>query len=477
MKNSIIALLACIGLYSCMEDKGNYDYRELSGMEIAGIPEDTVVEQFSRLRIVPEMTLAPGLTDGDIDYVWYLYDWKTQVGETDTLSREKILDLDISVPLGTWSLVFKAVEKESGISRVQRCSLKVNNSYSEGLMVLSRVGDEANLAFINETSGPIRNAFSQVNGKVAGKNPVAIKFVNSYFMRSQKTVMIMCKDEYGGVITDPIDLKMVMPLSELFYLTPQVMFPQYADIHMMSSTNYLVNDGDLYTRNIFQVAAYPPFGAKIRGDYKLAPFSFYDAIMANVLFYDQKHQRFLKMAQIEADDLLTVPDNFSGSFNPNATGMKMLFGGLFSSTSGRCVMEAEGGQRYLLSFMAMRNNITPFTKIPLTTVGAGEAEFFTVPAMATYVYYAVDNRIIGVSFSSGNKMCEYSDFPQGTVVDFIKCDLINNTDEMWVGVSDGSGKADSGSVYILKMNTDGTLSEVRHWNNICGQVVDFGYKG
>ena len=479
MKRYILLFAACMlwWICGCVDDKGNYDYRDLQSLEITGIPEDTVIEQFTHLRIAPEIAVSAGQTDKEVDYLWFLYDWKTQVEETDTLSRDKVLDIEVSIPIGTYSLVFKAIERKTGIFHVRRCSLKVNNSYSEGLLVLSRVNDEANLTFINSTSEPIQNAYFQVNGTVAGKNPKAVKYVSSAFMRSQKTVMLMCEDENGGMIVDPIDLKKVMPLSEMFYLTPKVMRPQYSDINRMSTTHYLVNDGDLYTRSIFQTAAYPPFGAKIRGDYELAPFSFYDAIMSNVLFYDQKHQRFMKMARIEEDNMLTLPDNFSGAFNPNDVGMKMLYGGLFSSTSGRCVMEAEGGQRYLMSFMAMSNNITPSSKIPLTVEGGDQAQFFTVSdMMPSYVYYAVGNRIFCVSFTTGNKMSDYDDFPAGSVVDFIKCDRVNNVDEMWVGISDGSGRANSGSVYVLKVQTDGSLTEVWHKSNICGQVVDFDYK-
>lgn len=45
-----------------------------------------------------------------------------------------------------------------------------------------------------------------------------------------------------------------------------------------------------------------------------------------------------------------------------------------------------------------------------------------------------------------------------------------------VGVSDGSGAKNSGSIVVLEMSTDGSLKEVARYKNVCGKVVDFEYK-
>ena len=58
----------------------------------------------------------------------------------------------------------------------------------------------------------------------------------------------------------------------------------------------------------------------------------------------------------------------------------------------------------------------------------------------------------------------------------IECDQVGNTNQMWVGVSDGSGAKNSGSIVVLEMSTDGSLKEVARYKNVCGKVVDFEYK-
>ena len=61
-------------------------------------------------------------------------------------------------------------------------------------------------------------------------------------------------------------------------------------------------------------------------------------------------------------------------------------------------------------------------------------------------------------------------------VDYIECDQVGNINQMWVGISDGSGTAKSGSIVVLEMSTDGSLKEVTRYKNVCGKVVDFEYK-
>ena len=45
--------------------------------------------------------------------------------------------------------------------------------------------------------------------------------------------------------------------------------------------------------------------------------------------------------------------------------------------------------------------------------------------------------------------------------------------KMYVGASNGSKSANSGSVYVLRMSTNGQLSLEKSYKNICGKIVDF----
>ena len=230
--------------------------------------------------------------------------------------------------------------------------------------------------------------------------------------------------------------------------------------------------------------AIPYYGVAVKGEYdRIAPFDFFDATGSYVAwFYDQGRERFIYLnCPLQGDVMIELQD-MSGAFNPNNVGMQMLWGGAFGSNNklnnGRMVMEDDAGERWMLSFTSSKvdNQVvfTPLAKIQLTYEGAREAHTFTTAQNANFLYYGYDNKIACVSFSTGNLLNVYE--MEGGNVDYIECDQVGNINQMWVGISDGSGTAKSGSIVVLEMSTDGSLKEVTRYKNVCGKVVDFEYK-
>lgn len=91
------------------------------------------------------------------------------------------------------------------------------------------------------------------------------------------------------------------------------------------------------------------------------------------------------------------------------------------------------------------------------------------------MYYSYGNKIACVSFSTGNLLGDPYEV-EGENIDYIECEQKGNTNQMWVGISDGSKTKNSGSILVLEMGTDGSLKEIARYDNICGKVVDFDYK-
>lgn len=76
----------------------------------------------------------------------------------------------------------------------------------------------------------------------------------------------------------------------------------------------------------------------------------------------------------------------------------------------------------------------------------------------------------------GSVIAEFDGFASGEQVDYMEFDRTENPTRLYVGVSDGSGNAKSGSIYYLQMKSDGSLEKEAYFEKVCGKVVDFEYK-
>ena len=477
----LLCFVACL-LASCLEDKGNDLYIELNDVTIGKI-RDTTVEQFTRLKIEPEITTRSGeFKAEDYTYLWYMYTTygMSSLTSADTLSLEKNLDTEITCIPGDYSLVFKVMDKETGITYTTEyaTSVTVINSYSKGMMALSSEDGEASVTFVNTVGTVTENAYKKVNGETAGKNPTGIRYITGMISEAEEMIVIMTDDEKGGTVVKPLDMSYVMDFKDMFYIQPEVIKPQSFGTAEVTWYEYVNNNGIIYRRENRE-SGYPKYGVAVKGEYdRIAPFDFFDATGSYVAwFYDQGRERFIYLnCPLQGDVMIELQD-MSGAFNPNNVGMQMLWGGAFGSNNklnnGRMVMEDDAGERWMLSFTSSKvdNQVvfTPLAKIQLTYEGAREAHTFTTAQNANFLYYGYDNKIACVSFSTGNLLNVYE--MEGGNVDYIECDQVGNINQMWVGISDGSGTAKSGSIVVLEMSTDGSL-----YKNVCGKVVDFEYK-
>lgn len=491
----LLAFLSVCVYCACVEDKGNYDYIELNDMTIQPLEKKYTVELFSQVKIAPEITLKTGTFNPDnYTYLWMLYTIFSDPFTADTLSLEKDLDIEISALPRDYQLHYQVKDKETGLICTQTTEFTVINSFSMGLMALSRVNDDANLTFINVLDQITEDAYEKINGEIAGKNPKGLRLIGDGMLSdANPTVVIMTDDERGGTVINSRDLVSIMDFSEMFYFKLETVKPQVFMKNEFAIIEFVINDGGIYKRDVMGNGFYPKYGVKLKGDYEyMAPFEFHD--MSVAYFYDQVKQRFMYMpgpmqgnSVIELNDIATEEPNpedpgkvVIGAFNPNDVGLHMLWGALFgqdyAKKYGRAVMEDEEGERYLLSFEAIPGpDFMPLHKFHVSTEGIKEAKTFTTSQNGTFLYYAYKNKIVCVSFSSGMVVNTY-EFADGQRVDYVECDQKNNINHLWVGVSDGSKAKQSGSIVIMDMSTDGSLKEVTRYENVCGQIVDFEYK-
>ncbi len=155
---SLLVLLMTGGLYSCFEDKGNYNYTWVPDVTIEsgeGGFSDKTIKRGQHLTIEPKLRLLQKLTDGSYDtmafdegqftYRWTAYQSSLLKPVTE-LATTRNLDTAINLPLITdpYTVVYTVTQKNSGVSYNFTFSLKVEVRWEYAWMFL--VEDEEGMA-------------------------------------------------------------------------------------------------------------------------------------------------------------------------------------------------------------------------------------------------------------------------------------------------------------------------------------------
>ena len=115
--------------------KGNYDYSELLEITI-----DSIQESYGSYALIDTLRIRPKISPENLeyDYWWGVYETNVQgyAPQLDTLYYTRDLEMPMTLSPGTYSLVFCAKEKSTGVAGLTRASLTVVTTLSEGWYVL-----------------------------------------------------------------------------------------------------------------------------------------------------------------------------------------------------------------------------------------------------------------------------------------------------------------------------------------------------
>ena len=467
----VLLLLAAV---ACTEDKGNYEYVPLNELTLEGMAESYEVEKDSTLAITMTITGKEGFSESDYDFVWYAWSETDNDAIPDTLSYEKDLNVTISLPIDSYTLRFMATEKETGVYYSVHTDLSVINSFSKGVVALSRIeGGDSDVTFINSVNTVTKHAYKEANGGVlAGKQPRGIYYLGG--SDGTKNVLLIATDEKQMTV-EPIDFTDYRSLAGWFYLEPEGTVEAFGTDGW---NEYLIMDGKAYNRIVYPNAnPTGMFDYKIAGEYDLAPFVLEGS---SIFFYDQVRHCFYFYPGWEG---MIVASSVGSAFNATDTGMDMLYGQTFGEDM-RAVMVDDAGKRYMISGLQTAEYdldlsgyqplINAQRKLEMTQEGAAEATCWAISSKdPDFLYYAYDNQIVCVSMLNNMELSRTTLDQNINRIEFNEAD---NPELLYVAVSDGSETTDSGSIYFFEMASNGTLTEKARFENVCGKVVDFEYK-
>lgn len=146
MKYNVILLLClAFGLFSCYDDEGNYDYREIDELTITGIPEEPVAALYKSEHLVLSPTVISKF-DGEIsaddpNYEFAYYYNKAAGGDFLTprlLDSAMVKDLNVMAEIdpGNYVAWFKVKDLRTNIVTTAEFKLKVSTALTKGWLVL-----------------------------------------------------------------------------------------------------------------------------------------------------------------------------------------------------------------------------------------------------------------------------------------------------------------------------------------------------
>lgn len=176
IRNRITALAATLALASCAGDLGNYDYHELTEPVITGIANDISVLTHERLE------LRPDLGSHDFPDEAYAFEWRA-LSQNDNptmtqLAQTRNLDYTVELLPGSYRLLFRVIERATGVFWQAEYNLQVSESTSEGWMVLCADGadNRARLDMISTVTGETYLDVLAGNGMPELRNPYRIQW-------------------------------------------------------------------------------------------------------------------------------------------------------------------------------------------------------------------------------------------------------------------------------------------------------------
>ncbi|MDR0506404.1 MAG: hypothetical protein LBH32_06265 [Dysgonamonadaceae bacterium] len=134
----LLGILACV-YASCIDDKGNYSYREINAVEISGIEKSYSVYLGQSLKITPSLSFSISETQDSFKYEWHLMTGSSNKISGGLLSAEKNLDIIVGNPIpgdGSYDVIYCVTNITTGVRYDCIFTLNVRDRMQTGYIML-----------------------------------------------------------------------------------------------------------------------------------------------------------------------------------------------------------------------------------------------------------------------------------------------------------------------------------------------------
>ncbi|MDP3437088.1 MAG: PKD-like family lipoprotein [Bacteroidales bacterium] len=446
MKNRyLFTIIISILAISCIKDDTVNSFKKLNEVTITGLENSYSFNLFEEVEIKPVITTSEK-NESNLDFRWYMYNTNHRFA-ADTISKEKNLKVVMGGTPGLpYTLVFKVIDKLTGVYYSKTMSAQVFGALTKGTMFLCEEDGVVDVNFMKPDSTITRGIYKSANpGETLGSNPLGIFFINPNASKPliMKHVYITTNSANGGAIVDPITFKRVKWLRDNFYVLPTYPNLKPTLYFKGSLADYFFINGKLFNRaaNMADPLWKPELlitALDQPREYDLADLLIFPT--GSPIIFDNKYGRFLQHNPENKGELFAFVGGSKAAFDYNNSGLKMHFCAQTTLPVGSIgrygfaiTEDPKTGKRYMLKYLLGRRNPDV-----LFSVYADEKREITsagYPGLFAATTYASDFATMqGVLwYASGGKLYSLNSFDaqpvevlqkdftsQGIVIDLIK---------------------------------------------------------
>jgi len=191
--NILSVCLFVLLVSACYDDKGNYDYHEISTINTEGLEKSYTKTSFQDvLHLEPTVTATGG--ESDFEYLWTLNLTKGS-GTTsnkieivlDTIGTNQVLDFPVNIKQGFYDLTFRVTNKSNKLEMYQVMSLSVVTKFSEGFYLLKDMGNSTDVDLHASDNSLVDNIFLKMDGEHMPDAPVSLGLDPGYCFVDETT--------------------------------------------------------------------------------------------------------------------------------------------------------------------------------------------------------------------------------------------------------------------------------------------------
>lgn len=349
IKLYIYIFLLLSSLFSCYEDKGNYDYKELNEVQIEDIGFFYSFYIGDTLDIKPKLTFA---LDEDADFS---YEWVVN-GEVISTDRNLYIE-NYQGSVGFKNCYYSVTENSTGVQYIYQFRMTISGVFQTGWLILSEKDGKSCLSLIrpreitNKDGEVIEtryeelvDAYQEINKEELGSMPIKLVEHWNTSMSSIGEILVIQQGGQGCVELEGSSLIKAVNTKQEFLneKLPEGFVPADA-MYGMSHSYLLSTDNKLYSRKNYELKDYHS------GSYSNIPIYFNGGLKITNLIsvnyfncscgiiFDNLNKRFLCLGddeyypdrggKIHDIKFFDYPENFSDLNNLNKTIIKSGYTG------------------------------------------------------------------------------------------------------------------------------------------------------